>query len=34
MSLKDLLEKKGLITHQEWAKIMQERIIKNARSFY
>ncbi|HSF49634.1 MAG TPA: hypothetical protein VLA74_02640 [Nitrososphaeraceae archaeon] len=34
MSFKDLLEKKGLITHQEWAQIMQERIIKNARSFY
>ena len=33
MSFKDLLEKKGLITHQEWAQIMQERIIKNARSF-
>ncbi len=34
MSLKDLLEKKGLTTHQEWAQTMQERIIKNARSFY
>jgi hypothetical protein len=34
MSFKDLLEKKGLITHQEWAQIMQERIIKNARSFH
>jgi hypothetical protein len=33
MSFKDLLEKKGLITHQEWAQIMQERIIKNTRSF-
>jgi hypothetical protein len=34
MSLKDTLVKKGLITHQEWAQIMQERLIKNARSFY
>ena len=33
MSFKDLLEKKGLTTHQEWARTMQERIIKNARSF-
>jgi hypothetical protein len=33
MSFKDLLEKKGLITHQEWAQIMQERIIKNNQSF-
>ncbi|HJR49331.1 MAG TPA: hypothetical protein VJ799_14320 [Nitrososphaeraceae archaeon] len=29
MSLKDLLQRKGLITHQEWAQIMQERLIKN-----
>ena len=29
MSIKNLLEKKGLTTHQEWAQIMQERIIKN-----
>jgi hypothetical protein len=34
MSLKDLLEKKGLTTHQEWAKIIQERIGKNTQSFY
>ena len=33
MSLKDLLQRKGLITHQEWAQIMQERIKKNAESF-
>jgi hypothetical protein len=33
MSLIDLLEKKGLTTYQEWAQTMQERIIKNARSF-
>jgi hypothetical protein len=33
MSFKDLLEKKGLITHQEWAQIMQEIIIKNNQSF-
>ena len=33
MSLKDLLQRKGLITHQEWAQIMQERLIKNAKSF-
>lgn len=34
MSLIDLLERKGLTTYQEWAQIMQERLIKNARSFY
>ena len=34
MSVIDLLEKKGLTTHQEWALTMQERLIKNARSFY
>jgi hypothetical protein len=34
MSLIDLLEEKGLTTYQEWAQTMQERIIKNARSFY
>ncbi|HSF51260.1 MAG TPA: hypothetical protein VLA74_10915 [Nitrososphaeraceae archaeon] len=33
MSLIDLLERKGLTTYQEWAQTMQERIIKNARSF-
>ena len=33
MSLKDVLQRKGLITHQEWAQIMQERIKKNAESF-
>ena len=33
MSFKYLLEKKGLINHQEWVQIMQERLIKNARSF-
>ena len=33
MSLIDLLERKGLTTHQEWVQTMQERIIKNARSF-
>ena len=33
MSLIDLLEKKGLTTHQELAQTMQERIRKNARSF-
>ncbi|HEU5172255.1 MAG TPA: hypothetical protein VFT83_01900 [Nitrososphaeraceae archaeon] len=33
MSLKDTLVKKGLTTHQEWAQIMQERIIKNASLF-
>ena len=33
ITLLDLLEKKGLITHQEWAQIMQERLIKNAKSF-
>jgi hypothetical protein len=30
MSLKDLLQIKGLITHQEWAQIMQERLIKKS----
>ncbi len=34
ITLLELLEKKGLITQQKWAQIMQERIIKNARSFY
>jgi hypothetical protein len=33
ISLIDLLERKGLTSYQEWAQIMQERIIKNARSF-
>jgi hypothetical protein len=33
MSIIDLLEKEGITTHQEWAKIMQERIIKNTQSF-
>ena len=33
MSLKDLLQRKGLITHEEWAQIMQERLIKNAKYF-
>jgi hypothetical protein len=33
MSLIDLLERKGLTTYQEWAQTMQERIIKNTRSF-
>ncbi|HEX5187405.1 MAG TPA: hypothetical protein VFV86_11000 [Nitrososphaeraceae archaeon] len=33
VSLKDLLQRKGLITHYEWAQIMQERLIKNAKSF-
>ena len=32
-SLIDLLERKGLTTYQEWAQIMQERIIKNTKSF-
>ena len=34
MSLIDLLEKNDVATYQEWAQIMQERLIKNARSFY
>jgi hypothetical protein len=34
ISFKDLLEKKGLINHQEWVQIMQKRIRKNAGSFY
>lgn len=33
MSVIDLLEKKRLASFQEWAQIMQERLIKNARSF-
>ena len=33
MSFKDLLEKKGLINHQEWAQIMQERLLENIRNF-
>ena len=33
MSLKDLLQRKGIITHHEWVQIMQERLIKNAKSF-
>ena len=33
ITLLDLLERKGLITHQEWTQIMQERIIKNTESF-
>jgi hypothetical protein len=33
ISLIDLLEKKGITTHQEWVQTMQERIIKNTRSF-
>ena len=33
MSIIDLLEKKGLTTHQEWNEAMQERIIKNTQSF-
>ena len=28
MSIIDLLEKKNIATHQEWNKVMQERIIK------
>ncbi len=33
MSLINLLEKNGITTYQEWAQIMQERIIKNAKYF-
>ena len=33
MSLVELLERNGLTTSQEFKEIMQERIIKNARSF-
>lgn len=33
ITLLDLLEKKGLITHQEWVQRMQERIMKNTDSF-
>ncbi len=33
MSLMDLLERKKIATHKEWNKAIQERIIKNARSF-
>jgi hypothetical protein len=34
MSIIDLLEKKHVARYQEWNEIMQERIIKNAGSFY
>ena len=34
MSVIDLLEKKHLARYQEWNEVMQERIIKNAGSFY
>jgi hypothetical protein len=34
MSVIDLLEKKHVARYQEWNELMQERIIKNARSFY
>jgi hypothetical protein len=30
MSVVELLEKKDVATFQEWNKVMQERIIKNA----
>jgi hypothetical protein len=33
ITLLDLLERKGLITHKEWTRIMQERIKKNTESF-
>ena len=33
MCFKHLLEKKGLVNHQEWAQIMQERLLKNIRTF-
>jgi hypothetical protein len=33
ITLLDLLERKGLRTHQEWDQIMQERIMKNTESF-
>ena len=33
MSLLEILERNGLTTSQEFKEIMQERIIKNARSF-
>lgn len=32
MSIIDVLERKKIITHKEWAQIMQERLIKNAKS--
>ena len=34
MSVIDLLEKKMLASYQESNEVMQERIIKNAESFY
>ena len=34
MSVIDLLEKKHVARYQEWNEVMQERIIKNAGSFY
>jgi hypothetical protein len=33
ITLLDLLERKGLITHKEWIHIMQDRIKKNTESF-
>ena len=33
ITLLDLLERKGLITHQEWVQLMQERIRKDTESF-
>lgn len=33
ITLLDLLERKGLITHKEWTQIMQERVSKNTESF-
>ena len=33
MSIIEILERNGLTTSQEFKEIMQERIIKNARSF-
>jgi hypothetical protein len=34
MSVVELLEKKDVATFQEWNEVIQERIIKNAGSFY
>ena len=32
MSIIDVLERKKIVTHKEWAQIMQEMLIKNAKS--
>lgn len=32
MSIIDVMERKKIVTHKEWAQIMQERLIKNAKS--